>query len=347
MTKFKDFYGNSIENELIVDTTSHGLMATDDKTKLDGIEAGANKYVHPSTHPATMITGDSTHRFVTDQQIANWNIDKDTTYSNATTTVAGLMSAADKTKMDSVASSANNYSHPSTHPATMIVEDTSHRFITDAERTAWNAKASTAVATTSANGLMTAAMVTKLNSIATNANAYTHPTTSGNKHIPAGGASGQILRWSADGTAAWGADNNTTYSNATTTVAGLMSAADKTKLNSLSTNTSYTTGGSITGGFWKKYNDGTLEMWGRLQLSYTNQLWSGSGEISTSVPFTITLPVTTVGDIQCNINIESDNHSWASIYSYTTTTVRYTIGCVSPDKQYSAYIHWSVKGKWK
>lgn len=41
---------------------------------------------------------------------------------------------------------------------------------------------------------------------------YTHPTTAGNKHIPSGGSSGQILRWSADGTAVWGADNNTTYS---------------------------------------------------------------------------------------------------------------------------------------
>lgn len=60
---------------------------------------------------------------------------------------------------------------------------------------------------------------------------YTHPTTSGNKHIPSGGSSGQILRWSADGTAVWGADNNTTYSAATTSAAGLMSAADKTKLN--------------------------------------------------------------------------------------------------------------------
>lgn len=40
---------------------------------------------------------------------------------------------------------------------------------------------------------------------------YTHPTTSGNKHIPSGGSSGQILRWSADGTATWGSDNNTTY----------------------------------------------------------------------------------------------------------------------------------------
>lgn len=49
----------------------------------------------------------------------------------------------------------------------------------------------------------------KLAGIATGANKYTHPTTSGNKHIPSGGSSGQILRWSADGTAAWGADSNT------------------------------------------------------------------------------------------------------------------------------------------
>lgn len=51
---------------------------------------------------------------------------------------------------------------------------------------------------------------------------YTHPTTAGNKHIPAGGASGQILRWSADGTATWGTDNNTwiALKGATTDAAG-------------------------------------------------------------------------------------------------------------------------------
>lgn len=32
---------------------------------------------------------------------------------------------------------------------------------------------------------------------------YTHPTTAGNKHIPSGGSSGQILEWSASGTAKW------------------------------------------------------------------------------------------------------------------------------------------------
>lgn len=40
---------------------------------------------------------------------------------------------------------------------------------------------------------------------------YTHPTSAGNKHIPPGGTTGQILRWSAAGTAEWGSDNNTTY----------------------------------------------------------------------------------------------------------------------------------------
>lgn len=56
---------------------------------------------------------------------------------------------------------------------------------------------------------------------------YTHPTTSGNKHIPSGGSAGQILRWSANGTAVWGADNNTTYSNMT---AATSSAAGKAGL---------------------------------------------------------------------------------------------------------------------
>lgn len=79
----------------------------------------------------------------------------------------------------------------------------------------------------------TTAEKTKLAGIADGANKYTHPTTSGNKHIPSGGRSGQILRWSADGTAVWGADNNTTYSDATQSTHGLMTAADKKKLDGI------------------------------------------------------------------------------------------------------------------
>lgn len=70
-------------------------------------------------------------------------------------------------------------------------------------------------ATQSTHGLMSVADKKKLDGIEEGANNYVHPTTSGNKHIPSGGSSGQILRWSADGTAVWGADNNTTYSAGT------------------------------------------------------------------------------------------------------------------------------------
>lgn len=49
---------------------------------------------------------------------------------------------------------------------------------------------------------------------------YTHPTGSGYNHIPAGGSSGQILRWSADGTAVWDADNDTTYNDFTGATTG-------------------------------------------------------------------------------------------------------------------------------
>ena len=84
-------------------------------------------------------------------------------------------------------------------------------------------------ATTTINGLMSSSDKIKLNGISSNANNYIHPTTSGNRHIPSGGSSGQILKWSADGTAIWGTEK--TYSNATTSSSGLMSASDKTDLD--------------------------------------------------------------------------------------------------------------------
>lgn len=67
------------------------------------------------------------------------------------------------------------YTHPSSHPATIITEDTTHRFATDTEKSYWNAKASTSIATTTTNGLMSNSDFTKLANIADNANNYIHP----------------------------------------------------------------------------------------------------------------------------------------------------------------------------
>lgn len=87
-------------------------------------------------------------------------------------------------------------------------------------------------ATTSANGFMSASDKSKLDGIATNANNYVHPTTSGNKHIPSGGSSGQILRWSADGTAVWGAENDHTYGIATSSTPGLIKSGNDIAIDS-------------------------------------------------------------------------------------------------------------------
>lgn len=67
------------------------------------------------------------------------------------------------------------YTHPSTHPASMITEDTTHRFATDSEKSTWNAKANTSVVTTTANGLMSSTDKSKLDGIAANANNYVLP----------------------------------------------------------------------------------------------------------------------------------------------------------------------------
>lgn len=87
--------------------------------------------------------------------------------------------------------------------------------------------------------LITQDNLDKLDGIAEGANNYTHPTAAGSKHIPTGGASGQILRWNASGTAVWGADNNTTYNAVTSAANGLMIAADKAKLDAFAPAGSY------------------------------------------------------------------------------------------------------------
>ncbi|MFS0727043.1 DUF4795 domain-containing protein [Paenibacillus sp. 1P07SE] len=95
-----------------VDKAAGKQLSTEDyttaeKAKLAGIAAGANLYVHPSAHPAAMITQDAAHRFVSDTEKSAWQ---------AKESVAGAQA-----KVDAHASDADKH-------------------ITVAERDAWNAK---------------------------------------------------------------------------------------------------------------------------------------------------------------------------------------------------------------
>ena len=175
---------------------------TEDKNKLKAIEEGANKYIHPTSHSANMITTDSTHRFVTDSEKATWNNKSDFSGSyndllnkpNIPTKVSELTNDSnfatesyvgnkiaeaslsgggnvdlsgyatkselsnkvdkedgkglssndyttiDKNKLGTIEEGANKYTHPTSHSADMITTDSTHRFVTDEEKTTWNSK---------------------------------------------------------------------------------------------------------------------------------------------------------------------------------------------------------------
>jgi hypothetical protein len=93
------------------------------------------------------------------------------------TTTKKIMTDAERTKLTGVENNANNYSHPASHPASMITEDAARRFASDGEKAAWNAKAETTPANGTSDGLMSAADKTKLDGVEANANKYTHPAS--------------------------------------------------------------------------------------------------------------------------------------------------------------------------
>ncbi|MGL5855602.1 MAG: head fiber protein, partial [Cetobacterium sp.] len=93
--------------------------------------------------------------------------------SLVSTTQSGHMSKEDKVKLNGIANNANNYILPKATASTVGgIKVGSNLSIT-------------------ADGTLSAPAT------------YTHPTTSGNKHIPTGGASNKFIKWLSDGTGAW------------------------------------------------------------------------------------------------------------------------------------------------
>jgi hypothetical protein len=88
-----------------VSTTSlNGFMSSTDKSKLDGVENGAQ--VNIATN-LTQGTRDGTTVPITSSTGTGATLDA------ATPTLAGVMSSTDKSKLDNIDANANNYSHPS------------------------------------------------------------------------------------------------------------------------------------------------------------------------------------------------------------------------------------------
>ena len=169
--------------------------------------------------------------------------------TTATQSVSGLMSAADKKKLDGIATGATKItvdtalSSTSTNPVQNKVINS-----------ALSGKAGTAVATTNANGLMSAADKTKLNDIATGANKTIVDTTL--------------------------SDSSTNPVQNKVVKAALDNKADKTALDAKADKTALDgkldkTGGTLTGNLTGKYLTGT---W--LQTTASTDLGRTPGKVA-------------------------------------------------------------------
>ena len=162
-----------LKGEVVYESDTCKYKIGDGSTAWNTLPYGGGNFEGPIS--AADITQDTTHRFVTDTEKTTWNGKASTAV--ATQSANGLMSAADKKKLDGVATGANNYQHPATHPASVIVQDSTHRFVTDTEKSSWNNKAARDVATQISKGLMSALDKEKLDCISAQCLISTSTTT--------------------------------------------------------------------------------------------------------------------------------------------------------------------------
>jgi hypothetical protein len=203
-----------------------GFMTAADKIKLNGIATSANNYSHP--------TGDGNLHVPATSTINNNKVLKagatagslawgSVAYSELTgtpstfTPSAHTHATADVTGLDSALAgkAASVHTHVwadiTDKPTTFAPSAHTHAIadITNLQTTL-NGKANTShihsEATSSTDGFMSAADKSKLDTIAPNANNYSHPTGDGNLHVPATGTSNnnKVLKAGATaGTIAW------------------------------------------------------------------------------------------------------------------------------------------------
>lgn len=198
----------------VASTTANGLMSAADKSKLDAITASADavsfsRSLSSGTKIGTItINGTGTDLYC--------EKNTDTTYSNATTSAAGLMSKDDKSKLDGITASADSVAFSR------------------------SLSAGTKIGTITINGTATD-LYCETNTNTTYSDMTGATSSAAGKHglvpAPAAGKQGQYLR--GDGT--WATPTNTTYSVATTSANGLMSSTDKSKLDGIASGANKTT----------------------------------------------------------------------------------------------------------
>ena len=267
-----------------VDKVDGKALSTNDftaayKSKLDGIEAGANKYTLPtatssvlggvkSTTPEIIKMGYDYPVTVNSDGTMNVNVPwENTTYSVATQSVNGLMSSTDKTKLDGIAAGAQVNTVLGVKGGAESTYRTGNINITTTNIGAIPVSAigaASGVAPLNASSLIDAKYLPSyVDDVLEFAGKDKFPTTgeSGKIYVDTTAEENNTYRWSgttyiliakntnttytltksgskitltgSDGSTTFVTDDNTTYSVATQSTNGLMSSTDKTKLDGI------------------------------------------------------------------------------------------------------------------
>lgn len=171
---------NAFSNVVVGETT----IAADSKTDTLTLTAGSNITLTPNSTSDTITIAAT-----------------DTTYDAATTSAAGLMSAADKTKLNGIATGAQvNVIETVKVNGTALTPSSKAVDITVPQGTV------TSIAT---SGAITGGPITTSGTIS-------HSTSAGYKHIPTSGSSGQYLKYGgSSGTASWASPDSSLSSSST------------------------------------------------------------------------------------------------------------------------------------
>lgn len=264
-------------------TTAAGSMSAADKAKLDGIAEGANKYSLP-TAGKDALGGVKTTSSVTNSLGYTptpiiggvpYYMNTNTTYSDATTTAHGLMSAADKTKLDGIATGATkvtvdaSLSSTSANPVQNKAVNTALNGKADASHTHAAADISSGILPVSRGGTGNA----------------TGKATSAEKLAT---ACRIILAGDVEGEAEFDGSTDATVECTVVGGGGGSGAAYVTSK------------GTTSGWSWRKWSDGTAECWGMFTFSVNitsawGSLYESTTAMSKAYPFSFAaIPTETV-----------------------------------------------------
>jgi len=234
-------HGNQSGGSLhsVATTTVDGFFASSDKVRLDGMATGATNTPLGTASPenvGTTSAGSSTYASKQDHVHAHGNQAGGSLHSDASTSVAGFLSASDKTRLDGMATGATNTPLSSSNPSD--VGTTSPGSGTSASKYdhvhAHGNQAGGSLhsdATTSVAGFISASDKTRLDGMATGATntplSSSTPSDVGTASPGSGTSASKYDHVHAHGNQGGGS----LHSVATTGTAGFMSATDKGKVD--------------------------------------------------------------------------------------------------------------------